>query len=336
MLDADHGAARHSPFAASDLAGTVSASPAHSGAAHAAQPRRRRRGGGGEQQHWQCQVSRPGRVVPHQATVSVTAQGVLLQWNHIEALIGKDSLAEALLTGKDLIAPVNILAVTRERNPGRDVFADYDDYAVGQEDVLYVHVLTTPSPMSSGEGQSEYHVYKLFAFEGPVPKEAAASCRDAIKRLADAPPSLSGRRMPKRVRIGDKAGGESERFHLYFIVNPVSGHRLGEAIWNKVEPIFSAAGVPFDYTLTSHAGHVGELIGANGSVDLDSFHALVAIGGDGTVSEVPPPPSPLPFPPSPLLFPLPSSAAFSLRRAPILSLVSTCCSPLAHEARTGT
>jgi hypothetical protein len=191
-----------------------------------------------------------------------------------------------LLTGKDLIAPGNILAVTRERNPRRDAAADYTHYAAGDEDSLYVHVLTTPSPMSSTEGQSEHYVYRLFAFEGPAPKEAAASCRDAVKRLADALPSLSGRRMPKGGGHGGAAGGESERFKLYFIVNPVSGHRLGEAIWNKVAPIFTVAGIPYDYTLTSHAGHVCELIGANGSVDLDSLHALVAIGGDGTVSEV--------------------------------------------------
>ena len=98
-------------------------------------------------------------------------------------------------------------------------------------------------------------MYRLFAFEGPAPKEAAASCRDAVKRLADALPSLSGRRMPKGGGHGGGVGGESERFKVYFVVNPVSGHRLGEAIWNKVAPILNVAGLPHPPTHTHTHTH---------------------------------------------------------------------------------
>ena len=126
---------------------------------------------------WQCQVSRPGRVVPHQASVSVTERGILLQWNHIEALIGKDSLAEAFLTGKDFLAAENILAVTTE---GVDVAGgaggdDDDDDA----DTLCVHVLTTPTPINSPEGQSEYNNYRLFGFEAPWQREVK-DCKRAL------------------------------------------------------------------------------------------------------------------------------------------------------------
>lgn len=181
VLDSKFGAGDVSAFESPDPSGTVSASSAHAGSA---QPRRRRRGGGGEQGpvrcsgsgaaldgggevQWQCQVSRPGRVVPHQATVSVTERGILLQWNHIEALIGKDSLAEAFLTGKDFLAAENILAVTNE---GVDVAggAGNDDDAA---DTLCVHVLTTPTPINSPEGQSEYNSYRLFGFEAPWQRE---------------------------------------------------------------------------------------------------------------------------------------------------------------------
>jgi len=177
---------------------------------------------------WHCQVSRPGRVVPHQATVSVTDRGVLLQWNHIEALIGKDSLAEAFLTGKDFLPAENILAVTGE---GLDAGG-----AHAAADTLCVHVLTTPSPINSPDGQSDYNNYRLFGFEGGGQQggDALGRCRDAITRLAHAHPSLSGRRVP-RARPGG-GDGDTEPFRLYFIVNPVSGHRLGEAYWCPFPP----------------------------------------------------------------------------------------------------
>lgn len=303
MLDLENAGADRSSFAPSGLPGTVSASPAHSGAP---QPRRRRRGGAGENgpirgsvgteydghegMQWQCQVSRPGRVVPHQATISATAQGLLLQWNHIEALIGKDSLAQAFLTGKDLIAPVNILAVTSEGPGWPDSFGGGGQDQRGQADSLCLHVLTTPCPINSPEGQSDYIMYRLFAFEGPSSRER---CRDAIKDLADASPSLSGRLMPTApppVPVPPSSrssqGAHTEPFRIYFIVNPVSGHRMGEAYWNKIQPLFEVAGVPFDFTLTSHSGHAMSVVGPTGWLDLNKYHALVCIGGDGTVSEV--------------------------------------------------
>ena len=164
------------------LAENVSAS------CNVAQTRRRRRGGGSELgpargggQHdghdhmkWQCQVSRPGRVVPHQATATVTDDGLLLQWNHMEALIGKDSLAEAFLTGRDLIAADTILGVTEEKEGSQEA----SDDALA----LCVHVLTTPSPINSPEGQSDYNIYRLFSFESShrPPHSSIHACRDAI------------------------------------------------------------------------------------------------------------------------------------------------------------
>jgi len=309
MLDSENAGADRSSFAPSGLPGTVSASPVHSGAP---QPRRRRRGGGGENgpisgsmgaeydergsMEWQCQVSRPGRVVPHQATITATAQGLLLQWNHIEALIGKDSLAQAFLTGKHLIAPCNILAVTSEGHGWADSALGSGRDQGGQADTLCIHVLTTPCPINSPEGQSDYNIYRLFAFEGASPREALQRCRHAIKAMADASPSLSGRRMSAASSSSTLAqpascdsgagGAPSEAWKVYFIVNPVSGHRLGEAYWNKIHPLFTLAGVEYDFTLTSYCGHATSIVGPQGWLDLDKYHFLVCIGGDGTVSEV--------------------------------------------------
>ena len=71
--------------------------------------------------------------------------------------------------------------------------------------------------------------------------------------MSQKPPALAGRRGG-----GGSSGGAARRgdgFKIYFVVNPVSGHRLGEAYWNKIQPLFRAAKVEFDSTLTSHSGH---------------------------------------------------------------------------------
>jgi hypothetical protein len=335
--------------------------------AGAPQPRRRRRGGGvehgpvrasggGENEggksggmQWQCQVSRPGRVVPHQATMSVSEGGVLLQWNHMEALIGKDSLAEAFLTGKDYIPAVNILAVTCERHGGEEVGKagtqgggrqarnkeeEEEEEEEEEVDALCLHVLTTPSPITSPEAQSEYNIYRLSGFEGGGSRRGymegeagkrdflspMSCCRVAIDRLAKSWPSLAGRRGGRRGEGGGWGGADKEEvdthsdkqdskegqpFRLYFVVNPVSGHRQGEVYWKKVEPLLQVAGVCYDVTLTQHSGHAASLFAdkhmqqqqqrrnqlrdkteGRQSIDLDRYDGIICIGGDGTVSEV--------------------------------------------------
>ena len=241
-------------------------------------------------------------------------------------LMGVWTRQASFLTGKDYIPAVNLLAVTNEgggagEGVGVEAASSGDDGldAHGNEgNALCLHVLTTPSPVHSPEGQSEYLHYRFFNFEGGGLNDGASqwtsagcamrACRDALKLLASAWPSLSGRRAPLAgadarltsnppaddagplrelkaatgAETAENRGGELP-WRVYFIVNPVSGHRMGEAIWHKIEPLFRVAGVPFDYLLTSHAGHASAVVAA---LDLSLYHVLICIGGDGTVSEV--------------------------------------------------
>eukprot|EP00960_Hanusia_phi_P023769 700903-Hanusia_phi.AAC.2 len=220
--------------------------------------RRRRRGAPGGHPgmgallgSWQCQVLRPNRP-QHEASVSVGKDFVQLKWNHVEAIIGKDPLGEAFL-GKQSISSANVIAC---------------DFASKEGDCLDLHVLTTPFPCSP-DGESFYRRYKLFEFRSSHSRRRAAQeCRDAIRRMAEASPLLSGR----------------TRVHI--IVNPVSGHRQGKAYWERVEEIFACTPLDYSVTFTERAQHALELVGPHGALDLSALDAIVCIGGDGTLSEV--------------------------------------------------
>jgi len=221
--------------------------------------RRRRRGAPGGNPgvsallgSWQCQILRPNRP-QHEASVAVGKESLTLKWNHVEAFIGKDPLGEAFL-GKESIASVNVIAC---------------DFASKEGDCLDLHVLTTPFPCSP-DGESFYRRYKLFEFRSShhSRRRAAQECRDAIRRMAEASPLLSGR----------------SRVHI--IVNPVSGHRQGKAYWERVEEIFACTELDYSVTLTERARHAYDLVGPHGSLDLSVLDVIVCIGGDGTISEV--------------------------------------------------
>lgn len=71
---------------------------------------------------------------------------------------------------------------------------------------------------------------------------------------------------------------------VVFIYNPISGGRKGEKFANTVVlPAFEAAGIAVDVQPTQHAGHAEELAQA---CDLRGVDAIVAMGGDGTLSDV--------------------------------------------------
>lgn len=68
------------------------------------------------------------------------------------------------------------------------------------------------------------------------------------------------------------------------IYNPVSGKKKGER-WAReiVEPMLRAAHVEVMLLPTQHAGHATEIAASH---DLDGCDALLALGGDGTLSDV--------------------------------------------------
>lgn len=67
-------------------------------------------------------------------------------------------------------------------------------------------------------------------------------------------------------------------------VNPFCGKRKGVHVYEKVvRPIFDLAGVRAEPIITKHGNHVREVLSDS---DLRKYDGILAVGGDGTVSEI--------------------------------------------------
>jgi diacylglycerol kinase (ATP) len=73
-----------------------------------------------------------------------------------------------------------------------------------------------------------------------------------------------------------------EKF-IKVIVNPVAGSRSVGREWPLINQRLLKAGLSFDFEFTKRAGHAMEI--AKRSADI-GYSYLIAVGGDGTVSEV--------------------------------------------------
>ena len=71
--------------------------------------------------------------------------------------------------------------------------------------------------------------------------------------------------------------------HAKVIVNPVAGAYSTRRKWPSINKLLRHVGLSFDYEYTEGVGHAIELARAAAS---DGYRYLVAVGGDGTVSEV--------------------------------------------------
>ena len=71
--------------------------------------------------------------------------------------------------------------------------------------------------------------------------------------------------------------------HAKVIVNPAAGAHSTRRKWASISKLLSHVGLSFDYEYTEGAGHAIELARAAAS---DGYRYLVAVGSDGTVSEV--------------------------------------------------
>lgn len=69
----------------------------------------------------------------------------------------------------------------------------------------------------------------------------------------------------------------------HIIVNPASKSGRGIRIWQELEPVFIKRNIPYQVRITSHAGHVKEII--QEITQNNEMLNLIILGGDGTINE---------------------------------------------------
>jgi hypothetical protein len=233
--------------------------------------RARRRGDEREVRTWECTLKRGGikSVLDPKAEVKVRNGDLTVEWSSLglDSLNGKKSLK---------LTP---------------------DVLIGAEKVndrkLRVHYMDPPKQLTP-ESEAEHHHIELVdvranperiasdsTLNRPAAGDRAAAideCRAAIQGVANQSRPLGGRR----------------RRRLLVIVNPVSGHRLGEAHFRQVKPLLDVGldkqgwgerRGPYDTLMTTHAGHAADCV-KKMDLDADGIGGIVCIGGDGTCSEV--------------------------------------------------
>jgi len=77
--------------------------------------------------------------------------------------------------------------------------------------------------------------------------------------------------------------GQAPEIHAKVIVNPVAGSRSVGREWLRIAGQLRRLGILFDHEITEYSGHALEI--ARQSAENGCNH-LIAVGGDGTVSEV--------------------------------------------------
>ncbi|UCD37321.1 MAG: diacylglycerol kinase family lipid kinase [Fidelibacterota bacterium] len=70
---------------------------------------------------------------------------------------------------------------------------------------------------------------------------------------------------------------------LCLAVNPHGGRKTGQAVLEKVKPVFDEAGIKLDIFETEYAGHARDFVR---KLDLAEWDAFCAIGGDGMMHEM--------------------------------------------------
>ena len=71
----------------------------------------------------------------------------------------------------------------------------------------------------------------------------------------------------------------------YFIVNPKAQSGRGAVVWKRIRRVMKEKGLPFEALFTEYAGHASALAREAAERD-DENKIIVAMGGDGTISEV--------------------------------------------------
>ena len=74
----------------------------------------------------------------------------------------------------------------------------------------------------------------------------------------------------------------------YFIINPNSRSGKGALIWRDLENILRERNIKYQTFFTEYKGHAVKLSASiTASIPEDSQIKLIAVGGDGTIQEVP-------------------------------------------------
>ena len=93
-------------------------------------------------------------------------------------------------------------------------------------------------------------------------------------------------------RIAEEKGRERRR--ILIVINPMSGTRQGQAIWEaRCSPILEAANVSCQVVLTERSQHATEIAHR---LDLSEYDGVVGLGGDGILYELIEGPNPNPTP----------------------------------------
>lgn len=74
--------------------------------------------------------------------------------------------------------------------------------------------------------------------------------------------------------------------HYLFIVNPIAGNGYANQVWEQLLPIIAKQQIAYDVQITKSKNQIPHLVNKLLSTHNQSNNVMVAVGGDGTVSEV--------------------------------------------------
>jgi len=69
----------------------------------------------------------------------------------------------------------------------------------------------------------------------------------------------------------------------YVLVNPVSGNGVGKKKWPEVKSMLESQGIPFDFIISEHRGHI---IDSTTEAIKNGYRQFISVGGDGTLNEL--------------------------------------------------
>ena len=242
--------------------------------------RGRRRGEEREVRTWECTLKRGGikSVLDPKAEVKVRNGDLTVEWSSL----GLDSL-----NGKKSLKLTPHVLIGAEKVDHRKLRVHYMD----------------PPKQPTPESEAEHHHIELvdvranperIASDSTLNRPAAGDRGAAIDECRAAIQGVANLLRPLR---------ERRHRRLLVIVNPVSGHRLGEAHFQQVQPLLDVGldtqgwaaentedesrpkRGPYETFRTKYAGHAADRV-KKMDLDAEEIGGIVCIGGDGTCSEV--------------------------------------------------
>ncbi len=152
---------------------------------------------------------------------------------------------------------------------------------------------TTSTNGTPAASTNETHVLEVYAY----PRRTEGHCLHrpdpaALERRAQhlhftMPSAALAQQWAARLKALCRGGvpvDEKEERKFLCLVNPVSGRRQSKSIFYDVAlPMLKQAGVQWDLTITTSMGHAKAVVL---ELDLEAYDGIIAIGGDGILSEI--------------------------------------------------